>query len=73
MRTSNILKAGRSTRELTKGELDGVAGGKITQVQVTENPGGNEPPGQQGNPHGEAMTTTSFSENPAGHRPPGQN
>jgi hypothetical protein len=41
---------------------------KITTV--TENPGGNQPPGQQDEPKGNAMET--FAENPAGHRPPGQ-
>ena len=50
------------SRELTSEELDGVAGGSITGVQV--NGGGNTPRGQaNGVPY----------ENPAGNIPPGQN
>jgi hypothetical protein len=37
--------------------------------QVCENPGGNQPPGQQGKCQGEGLT--EYVENPAGHRPPG--
>jgi hypothetical protein len=60
MRTSNMLKAGRSMRELTKAEIDKVAGGAI----VKQNGGGNTP---NGNANGVPNV------NPAGHEPPGQN
>ena len=50
-------------RELTKAELDQVAGGKIE----LKNPGGNEP--QSPN----AANGRPDYENPAGHAPPGHN
>jgi hypothetical protein len=63
MRASNIRKTGRSMRELTKAELDQVAGGKIE----LRNPAGNEP--QSPN----ASNGRPDFENPAGHAPPGHN
>jgi hypothetical protein len=52
------------SRELTSDELNAVAGGSITGVQV--NGGGNTPNGQ-------ANGVPTIYENPAGHIPPGQN
>jgi hypothetical protein len=49
---------------LTDEELDHVAGGEITPVQV--NGGGNTPNGQ-------ANGVPTVNENPAGFAPPGQN
>jgi hypothetical protein len=67
MGVSNKRTTRTSMRELTKAELDRVAGGKVPVV--SENPGGNRPPGQQGDPKGNMDT---FAENNGGNRPPGQ-
>jgi hypothetical protein len=55
---------------LTSAQMDSVKAGKITRH--VENPGGNEPPGQQDNPNPPPQFDVE-NQNPSGHAPPGQN
>jgi hypothetical protein len=55
--------------QLTADQMDRVTAGALTDV--TTNPAGHAPPGQQGDPKGQAMDTET--QNPAGHAPPGHN
>jgi bacteriocin-like protein len=63
-------------RELNEKELSQVSGGKIEAVVLeVQNPGGQTPPGQQGDADtpNEDFVAVTENQNPSGQAPPGQN